>query len=190
MDTLLLNANGLPLSEVPLSVISWQVAMRLVYLDKVRVLKEYDNWVIHSQRQEHKVPSIVMMTEHVKWNRGPKYNRGNIFLRDNFTCQLQSTWKCKEKKGKVKVSDLTLDHVVPRSRGGKSSWINVCTSCKECNSSKGNNETIIPKIKPYKPSYYELLSKRKQFPIFIKDEEWMHFIDWPEDLIRLIPHKS
>ena len=187
MDTLLLNANGMPLSHIPLSVIGWQTALRLVYLDKVRILKEYDEWVIRSQHLEIKVPSIVMMTEQVKWSKQLKYSRSNVFLRDDFTCQLQSTSRCRDRHGKAKLSELTIDHVVPRSRGGKTSWTNVCTSCKECNASKGNDETIVPKKKPHKPSYFEILAKRKTLPIQIRDEEWRYYIDWPEKLIRVLP---
>jgi len=187
MDTLLLNANGMPLTHVPLSVIPWQKAFYLVFLEKVRVLKEYDEWTIHSQRIEMKVPSIIIMTEQIKYDKQLKYSRQNVFLRDDFTCQLQSTNRCKERGGKVKPTELTLDHVIPRSQGGITSWVNVCTSCKECNSSKGNNEKIVPKKKPYKPSYYEILKKRKTLPIQIRDEEWKHYIDWPEHLIRVMP---
>lgn len=187
MDTLLLNADGTPLSQVPLSVISWQVAMRLMFLGKVRVLKEYDSWVVRSQHLEMKVPSIVIMTEQVKWSKHLKYSRANVYLRDDFTCQLQTTWRCKELGGKVKLTELTLDHVVPRSLGGKTNWTNVCTSCKTCNSEKGADERIVPKKKPHKPTYYEILAKRKTLQINIRDEEWRYYIDWPEHLIRVTP---
>ncbi len=188
MDVLLLNADGMPLSQVPLSVVPWQVAMRLVCLGKVRVLKEYENWVVRSQHLEMPVPSIIMMTEQVKWSKNLKYSRTNVYLRDNFTCQLQITRKCKEVHGKVKVTELTLDHVVPRSQGGKTNWLNVCTSCKECNSEKGNDGRIVPKKMPYKPSYYEILAKRKTLPIQIRDEEWKFYLDWPEHLVKLVTH--
>jgi len=187
MDTLLLNADGTPLSHVPLSVVTWQVAMRLLFLEKVKTLKEYDNWTIRSQHLEMKVPSIVIMTEQVKWSKHLKYSRNNVYLRDDFTCQLQTTWRCKESHGKVKLAELTLDHVVPRSRGGKTNWTNVCTSCKECNSEKGNDHTVLPKKMPKKPTYYEILAKRKKLPIHIRDEEWKFYIDWPEDLIKVMP---
>jgi hypothetical protein len=77
--------------------------------------------------------------------------------------------------------------VVPRSRGGKTNWTNVCTSCKECNSEKGNDHTVLPKKMPKKPTYYEILAKRKKLPIHIRDEEWKFYIDWPEDLIKVMP---
>ncbi len=187
MDTLLLNADGTPLSSVPLSVVTWQVAMRLVFLGKVRVLKDYDYWTVRSQHLEMKVPSIVMMTEQVKWSKHLKYSRANVYLRDDFTCQLQSTRRCREVGGKVKLSELTLDHVVPRSNGGKTNWTNVCASCKDCNSDKGNDGKIVPKKMPKKPSYYEILNKRKNLPIHIRDEEWKFYIDWPDHLIKVTP---
>ena len=185
MDTLLLNADGTPLSHVPLSVVSWTVAMRLMFLGKVKVLKEYDDWVVRSQHLELKVPSIVIMTEQVKWSKHLKYSRSNVYMRDDFTCQLQITGRCREAKGKVKLTELTLDHVVPRSLGGKTNWLNVCTSCKACNSDKGADETIVPKKKPHRPSYYEILAKRKTLPIHIRDEEWKFYIDWPDHLVRV-----
>ena len=187
MDTLLLNSDGSPLSQIPLSVVSWQVALRLLFLGKVRVLKEYDSRIVRSQHLELKVPSIIIMTEQVKWNRHVKYSRANVYLRDDFTCQLQNTSRCKNLGGKVKLTELTLDHVVPRSKGGKTTWVNVCTSCKTCNSEKGANEMIVPKKKPHKPSYFELLSKRKTLPIHIKDEVWRYYIDWPPELIKIMP---
>lgn len=187
MDTLILNADGTPLSHVPLSVITWQVALRLMFLDKVRVLKEYDNWKVRSQHLEMKVPSIVIMTEQVKWSKELKYSRSNVYLRDDFTCQLQTTWRCKENHGKVKLADLTLDHVVPKSQGGKTTWTNVCTSCKDCNSDKGDDHTIVPKKMPRKPTYYEILAKRKTLPIQIRDAEWAYYIDWPEHLVKVLP---
>ncbi len=190
MDTLLLNADGTPLSQVPLSVVSWQVAMRLLFTDKVRVLKDYDDWEIRSQHLTMKVPSIVIMTEQVKWSKHLKYSRTNVYMRDDFTCQLQTTNRCKEQKGKVKLAELTLDHVVPRSLGGKTNWTNVCASCKDCNSNKGNDGSIVPKKKPHKPTYYEILAKRKTLPLHIRDEEWKFYIDWPDHLIKVVSHPT
>lgn len=190
MDTLVLNSDGMPLSYIPLSVVSWQVAMRLLFTDKVRVIKEYDNWVIRSQHLEINVPSIVIMTDHVKWNRHVKYNRMNVYTRDEFTCQLQTTKRCRSLRGRVAFSELTLDHVVPRSHGGKTSWVNVCTSCKECNSQKGNDHTIVPKKAPHKPGYYEILARRKSQPLYIRDDEWRNYLDWPADKLILTNHRE
>lgn len=190
-DVLLLNADGMPLSSVPLSVVSWQVAVRLLVTDKVKVLKEYDDWVVRSQKLEMKVPSIIIMSEQVKWAKTLKYSRNNVYLRDDLTCQLQSTSRCKDSHGKGHpIIDLTLDHVVPKSHGGKTSWTNVVTCCKSCNSEKGNDHTIVPKKPPVKPTYYQILAKRKTLPINVKDEDWKFYIQWPDHLVKVIHHQE
>lgn len=189
-DTLILNASGQPMSHFPLSVVPATKALRLVYQGKVSVLKEYDDWVIRSAKLEINVPSIIMMNKQVKWVKEIKYNRGNIYLRDDFTCQLQYTSYCRSVHGKVKFTDLTLDHVIPQSHGGKTNWKNICTSCKACNSAKGNDASIVPKRPPHKPTHYEILAKRRTLPIYIRDEGWRYYIDWPEELVKLVPNHS
>lgn len=189
-DVLVLNANGIPLSMIPLSVISWQTALRLMFTDKVKVLKEYDDWTIRSQHITMSVPSIIIMTEQVKWSKTVNYSRNNVFLRDDFTCQLQTTRKCKDQRGRARLIDLTLDHVVPKSLGGKTTWTNVCTSCRACNGAKGADHTIVPKNMPKKPTYYDILAKRKTQPIHIKDKEWQYYLAWPDHLINLVPHNT
>lgn len=191
MDTLILNKDAYPLSMVPLSVISWQVAIRLISLGKVRVLKNYDDWFVRSPTITMPVPSIVICTEYVKWTKKVKYSRNNVYLRDDFTCQLQSTSRCKAAHGVTKLEELTLDHVIPRSKGGKTSWTNVVTSCQTCNSEKGNDYKIKPKKAPYMPSYYEIFAKRKKFPIRVRDPEWVHYLgDWDPTLIEIINSKQ
>jgi len=166
-DTLILNADGNPLSVVPISVVSWMTAIRLAYQHKVRVISS---------------PSIVMCTEFVKWSRQVKYNRSNILLRDMYTCQLCGA--------KPPASQLTLDHVVPRVHGGKTNWTNIVAACKKCNHDKGHNKKIRPKRLPTKPNYYELMAKRMKFPITIRDPEWLTFLAWPEDKIEIRPPRK
>jgi len=189
-ETLILNADGQPLSQVPLSVITWQNAIRLVFQGKATVLKSYDDWKVRSQHLEMNVPSIIIMSEQAKWSKNLKYSRANVYLRDNFTCQLQITGRCRDLHGKVKVTELTLDHILPKSFGGKTSWMNVCTSCKDCNSEKGNDASIVPRKKPHKPTYYEILAKRKALPIHIRDAEWRYYLNWPDELIKVIPQPT
>lgn len=181
-DVLVLNADGSPLSLLPISVVSWQTAIRLLTLGKVNVIKEYDNWVVRSPSVHMKVPSVVVTTNYIKWNRHVKYNRSNVYLRDNFTCQY-----C---KSPFHPGNLTIDHVLPKSHGGLTCWSNVATACKDCNSNKGNDKSILPAKKPYKPSYYELASKRRRYPISIKDEYWLNYLKWPEELINYVPHEK
>lgn len=181
-DTLILNADGTPLSMMPLSVVSWETAIRLLTLEKVSVLKDHDDWVVRSPSVTMPVPSVVLCSEQIKWNRNIKYNRNNVLLRDNYTCQY-----CMVKFGQ---SNLTLDHVLPRKWGGKTVWTNVVAACKDCNSRKGDNREIVPKKMPHRPSYYELVAKSRSRILRIRDEFWMSFVEWPEDKVDLVPYKK
>tara|TARA_B100000929_G_scaffold286704_2_gene272276 strand:- start:2258 stop:2854 length:597 start_codon:yes stop_codon:yes gene_type:complete len=182
MDTLILNRDGTPLSMLPISVVNWKVAMRLVTLEKVIVLKEHDDWVVRSPGAEWPVPSIVLTTDYVKWNKQVKYNRNNVFLRDNYTCQY-----CNTQMSKV---NLTIDHVLPRSLGGGTSWENVTTACMKCNSTKGNNRKIVPAVKPRKPTYYELIGKEQEKILTIRDMAWLNYISWPSENVKYKPHTT
>lgn len=177
-DTLILNQDANPLSVVPMSIVDWKSAVRLVVTDKVSVVKSYDNWTVRSPSMEMAVPSIIMTTQFIKWKRRVKYNRENIYLRDDYTCQY-----CLDKPPTNK---LTLDHVVPRKHGGKTTWDNMVASCILCNTRKGHNKNIVPKKMPYRPNYYELLKKRQKYPIRIRDPEWKFYLaGWPDELLIL-----
>ena len=176
-DVLLLNADGSPLSLLPLSIISWKLAMKIMIMEKAKVIKYYDDWVVHTPSTEIRVPSVLMTTEYIKWSKSVKYNKYNLFLRDEYVCQY-----C---LNEIPPHSLTIDHVVPRSYGGKSSWDNVVAACKKCNTTRGNNINIKPNVNPWRPTYYELASKRKKFPLTIKDDFWLTFIDWPPNLINI-----
>ena len=176
-DTLIVNRDGFPLSLLPISAVTWQECIRLIMLDKVFMLKEYDDWVVRSPSVSMAVPSVVMTKDYVKWNRAVKFSRNHIFLRDRYTCQLCGVVPA--------LSDLTLDHVVPKSMGGKKTWENIITSCKRCNELKGNNPKVVPKKMPVKPSYYQLIAERQRYPIKINDPYWQTYLGWPEDLVKL-----
>jgi len=144
------------------------------------MVKEHAEWIVNSPSISMNVPSVLITSDYIKWNRHIKYNRNNVLLRDDYTCQY-----CGDTPTHVQ---LTLDHVVPKSHGGKTTWKNVSTSCKPCNSRKGNNASIVPKKTPHRPSYYELAAKRLKQPVRIRDEYWLNYIDWPSDLITLNPY--
>jgi len=79
---------------------------------------------------EMRLPSVIALKEYVQAARNPAFTRFNVFLRDRFSCQY-----CGEP---YPSHDLTFDHVVPRSRGGRTVWANVVTACSYCNLLKGN----------------------------------------------------
>ena len=118
---LVLNADYRPLSYFPLSLWSWQDTIKAVFLDRVNIVAEYDR-VVRAVSLEMKLPSVVSLKTYVKPTRNPAFTRFNVFLRDRFQCQY-----CGAR------DDLTFDHVVPRSRGGRTTWDNVVTACAPCN---------------------------------------------------------
>ena len=168
MDTLVLNADGQPVNYLPLSAINWKEAVTYIWLDKVNVLEWYDDWVVSSQNWETKVPAVIMLKEMTRRRLRPRFSKYNVHLRDLFTCQYCLTQYSKE--------TLTLDHVHPLSKGGRTCWENIVSACPTCNSHKGNRTDIKPKSKPYHPDYYELVSKRKQMHFEIKHPSWETFL--------------
>jgi len=167
-DTLLLNFDAQPVSWLPLSVITWQEAVKYLVLEKARVLEYYEGWVIHSASWETQVPAVMMLTEYMKPKRYVRFSKANVFLRDDYKCQYCG----KELSHK----DCTLDHVLPLSHGGKSTFENSTTACHPCNSNKGNNKRVKPKHLPYKPDYWELVAKRKGQQYQIRHESWESYI--------------
>jgi len=167
-DTLLLNADGAPVSFLPLSTITWQDAIKYMVLDKATVLAWHDNWIVHSATWETAVPSILILKEYMKPKTSIRFSKSNVFLRDNYTCAYCG---CDlEKKA------CTLDHVLPTSHGGKTTFENTVTACGPCNAGKGNNKKIKPKFKPHKPDFYELVNKRKRMPFQVRHNEWLEYL--------------
>src|SRR6202046_5188850 len=126
---LVLNADFRPLSYFPLSLWSWQDTVKAVFLDRVSILSEYDR-VVHSPSIEMRLPSVIALKQYIATSRYPAFTRFNVFLRDSFSCQYCGY--------RHPTPDLTFDHVVPRSRGGRTVWDNVVTACCSCNLKKGN----------------------------------------------------
>lgn len=167
-DTLLLNADGAPVSLLPLSVINWQEAIKYMVLDKATVLSFYDNWTVHSATWETLVPSVLILKEYMKPKMSVRFSKGNVFLRDGYHCAYCNAFLQKK--------ECTLDHVLPSSHGGKTTFENCVTACGTCNASKGNNKKIRPKFKPHKPDFYELVNKRKKLPFNVRNEEWLEYL--------------
>lgn len=114
----------------PVKIISWQRAITLLFLGKVEVIEEYDRDV-KTTSVLIKVPAVVRLLKAFRRYKKPvKFSRVNIYGRDNYTCQF-----CGVRKS---IGDLTYDHVVPRSRGGKTNWLNIVTCCQACNRRKAN----------------------------------------------------
>lgn len=167
-DVLLLNADAQPVSYLPLSVVQWKEAIKYMYHDKCDVLEWYDDWLVRSPTWETKVPAVIMMRDFIHQKSDVRFSKGNVYLRDKYTCLYCNKIHIK--------SQLTLDHVIPVSKGGKTDWYNIVTACGPCNTKKADRSDMKPHYKPYRPGYWELVRKRKQIPFDIKHPSWDYWL--------------
>ncbi|MEQ5870499.1 HNH endonuclease [Sagittula sp. NFXS13] len=171
---LVLNADYRPLSYYPLSLWTWQEAVKAKFLDRVDIVAEYDE-VVRSPSMEIRIPSVVVLKDFVKPQKRVAFTRFNLFLRDEFLCQYCGT-----------KTELTFDHVIPRARGGITSWENVVAACAPCNLRKGSRSLrqsglSLRKV-PRQPTAGELLNMGRRFPPNHLHESWMDFLYWDAEL--------
>lgn len=171
---LVLNADYRPLSYYPLSLWSWQDTIKAVFLDRVNIVSWYDR-TVKSPGAEMRLPSVVSLKCYVKPSRYPVFTRFNVFLRDRFICQY-----CGDG------DDLTFDHVIPRSRGGTTTWENVLTACSPCNLRKSNRMPeeagIKPFHPPFRPTVHQLHNNGRLFPPNYLHESWLDYLYWDTEL--------
>jgi 5-methylcytosine-specific restriction endonuclease McrA len=176
---LVLNADFRPLSYFPLSTWNWQDAVKAVFLDRVSVLSEYDQ-VVHSPSMSMRLPSVIALRDFVPAARLPAFTRFNVFLRDSFSCQY-----CMSRRA---TQELTFDHVIPRAKGGRTSWENVVTACGPCNLRKGAKLPrecgMIPRQTPRRPTSFELQDRGRHFPPNYLHESWRDFLYWDSELLE------
>jgi 5-methylcytosine-specific restriction endonuclease McrA len=172
--TLVLNADYRPLSYYPLSLWSWQDAIKAIFLERVHVVSSYDR-IVKSPSFEMFLPSVVSLKDYVRPARHPAFTRFNVFLRDRFQCQY-----CGDK------DDLTFDHVVPRSRGGRTTWENVVAACAPCNLKKANKLPreihMHPMQPPYQPTVHDLHNNGRAFPPNYLHQSWLDYLYWDIEL--------
>lgn len=110
----------------PLNVCNARRAFSLIDRGKAEVL-EHGEGALHSASYIFRLPSVIRLVYHIRRPRPQmRLSRREVFLRDRYTCQY-----CAKK-----THELTLDHVLPRHRGGPHSWENVVSACKQCNHRK------------------------------------------------------
>ncbi len=160
---------------MPFDIIEWQKAITLEYLGRCETLEYHPIATIRSPSYEWPFP-VVIKVNSIKSNaiQGPP-TRMMIYYRDNFRCAY-----C----GKVlKDNEITIDHVIPKSKGGRWSWENLVTCCRECNSKKKDEIWIPIYVIPKKPNFL--------FPKYIKiikvvdyftREIWIKYI--PRNLLK------
>jgi len=146
----------------PLTICSLEKGFLLVYLQKAEILSEIEGRRLRSVDRDFPAPSVVRLGRYINLPyKSVELSRVNIFKRDGFECQY-----CGENK------DLTLDHLIPRSRNGKSTWRNLVTACKRCNARKGDYSLeeagLFLKSTPFKPS----------FIMFLRDFSGFNYEEW------------
>ena len=171
---LVLNADYRPLSYYPLSLWSWQDSIKSVFLDRVSIVSYYDRQ-IRSPSFSMKLPSVIALKSYIRPQSNPNFTRFNVFLRDKFSCQY-----CDSK------NELTFDHLLPRSKGGKTDWNNVVTACSSCNVKKGGrllkNSGMTLNQWPYQPTTEDLHKNGKNFPPNFLHESWIDYLYWDVEL--------
>lgn len=147
-QVLVLNA-----SYEPLSLVSVRRAVVLLLREKAELLEATEQ-MLRSSRQTMAVPLVIRLVHYVRLpHRKVPATRAAVMLRDAFTCQY-----CGETPGRHL---LTVDHVLPRSRGGSHDWTNLVTACTRCNQKKGSltpeEANMQPIRKPFEPTYVALV---------------------------------
>lgn len=171
---LVLNADYRPLSYYPLSLWPWQEAIKAIWLDRVDIVAQYDSYV-HSANHKMRIPSVVVLKDYVKPAKRVAFTRFNLFLRDEFCCQY-----CGARR------ELTFDHVVPRARGGVTSWENIVAACVPCNLRKGSQSVKQARMHlrkpPRMPMSEELRNTGRKFPPNHMHDTWLDFLYWDTEL--------
>jgi len=164
--TLVLNAG-----YEPIQLVTWQRAICLVMTAKAEVISEYAD-IVRTVTKVYPMPSVVKLKRYMRTTlRGMnliRCTRKNIFIRDRHECQYCGV--------RCKAEEITIDHVIPKARGGRTVWDNVVTACYECNRRKGHHapEQVGLKLRraPKKPGWRDMLdSGHNQFVA-----DWIPFL--------------
>lgn len=150
-------------SYEPLAVVSAKRGMILVFEGKATVVEEHPDIRVNSARQDWPVPTQIVLKEFVKSRSTHRIKailtQRNLFLRDGYTCQY-----CSRTRGELKHSEfLTRDHIIPQSKNGPDTWINVTTACSKCNNKKADfmleDTGMTLKKAPWNPTIFELWAR-------------------------------
>lgn len=188
LRTLVLNADGRPLSTYPLSIVSAQDAVSAIWRDRAFVVETWDGAFFRSPSTSIAVPKVMMLRQYAPISGEPKFCRRSILLRDKMACQYCG--------GEFPSDGLTYDHVIPRSLGGRTVWTNIVTACLRCNAAKANGlpnysgrkgvvragQKMRPLKEPRQPTNAELLRAGLRFLPNDVREDFGSFIYWSTEL--------
>ena len=160
----------------PHRIVTWQRAVTMLFEGKVEVVEEYDE-DIRSVSITIKMPAVVRLLRAIRnRKKAVKFSRINVMTRDKFRCQYCGR--------RLPMSKLNYDHVVPRSRGGRTVWENIVTACYPCNDRKGDRlpreAGMRPLTKPVKPRSLPIIALRvdtRSIP-----DAWASWLYWQGEL--------
>jgi 5-methylcytosine-specific restriction endonuclease McrA len=149
-----------------LALCSIQKAFVLLFLEKAEMVHKSETSILRTINRNYPAPSIIRLQHyvHVPY-KGISLSRNNIMRRDQFQCLYCGSTK-----------NLTLDHLIPKSRGGNSSWTNLATACMRCNTKKGNRTPeeagLILSRKPRRPTLSAFLASH----VSTMDQNWSLYL--------------
>ena len=153
----------------PLNVCNVRRAFRLLFGEKAELI-EYDHHEIRTASEIFRAPSVIRLQYHIKRPRPRvRLTRREIFARDRYTCQYCGR----------ETHDLTLDHVVPRHRGGGHTWENLVAACKACNHRKGGKLPDEAHMRPLRQPFEPRCDVYTQFTPYLSDprnENWRDYL--------------
>ena len=182
-DVLVLDSTGLPIYIAPM-----RDAVRLWNKDKAWVLEEdFEGKLLHSDSFKMGMPRVVQLRNWCarKLNLKVPFSRRNLIIRDSIMRNGKPTLVCQYCADSLSLSTYSLDHIVPRSHGGLSTWENLVACCKDCNSRKSNltlQQSGMRLMKaPIEPSIHD---PRFTFRLQIKNPrpEWETYLYWNVEL--------
>lgn len=173
----------------PIAVVNWQDALTMIFNNRAEVVQYHEDRIVRSASSEWMVPSIIRFLKRASskfFSRSVRFTRKNVWLRDGGCCQYCAC--------AVKVSDFTYDHVLPVSKGGKTTWENIVVACVSCNQKKQDKTPEQARMrlrsKPIKPKSLPKekgvtasgLSWREQMPIdwrsyFVSEGYWNEILN-------------
>jgi 5-methylcytosine-specific restriction endonuclease McrA len=156
----------------------WTRSIKKVEKKKAEVLSEWVDKKLQTWEDARRCPVVIRLLHVIPYQgqmRGPKFNRKNLWARDRGICQYCGR--------KMPLSEMELEHVIPKSQGGKRNWTNVVCACTDCNAKKGNRtpeqagmtlirKPFIPHVDNKENEILEFLKNLKN----ITGQEWIDYI--------------
>jgi 5-methylcytosine-specific restriction endonuclease McrA len=163
---LVLNADYRPVDLFPLSTLDWHDSVKAAVKGSHVVVAEHDV-LVRSPSIVMKLPAVLALREYHPPPRRVPFTRLHVFLRDRFRCQY-----CADTEHR-----LTFDHVIPRSKGGKTTWQNIVAACDACNVKKDAHHAVPMKV-PREPSVGEIEALKRHYPppkIYDTWKDWLTY---------------